>query len=59
MKDVKNSIEVLITNKSNKILGRTFTLGITPLKDYILQSMEVVLTRLLLFPDKKPSTFIS
>lgn len=59
MKDVKNSIEVLITNKSNKILGRTFTLGITPLKDYILQSMEVVHTRLLLFPDKKPSTFIS
>lgn len=59
MKDVKNSIEVLITNKSNKILGRKFTLGITPLKDYILQSMEVVHTRLLLFPDKKPSTFIS
>lgn len=59
MKDVKNSIEVLITNKSNKILGRTFTLGITPLKDYILQSMEVVHTRLLLFPDKKPLTFIS
>lgn len=59
MKDVKNSTEVLITNKSNKILGRTFTLGITPLKDYILQSMEVVHTRLLLFPDKKPSTFIS
>lgn len=54
MKDAKNSMKVLIKNTSNKILGRTFTLGITPLKDYILQSMEVVHTRLLLFPDKKP-----
>lgn len=59
MKDARNSMKVLIKNKSSKILGKTFTLGITPLKDYILQSMEVVHTRLLLFPDKKPSTFIS
>lgn len=59
MKDVKNSIKVLIKNKSNKILSKTFILGHTPLKDYILQSTEVVHTRLVSFPDKKPLTFIS
>lgn len=41
MKDVNNYIKVLIKNKSNKILSKKLTLGQTPLKDYILQSMEV------------------
>lgn len=41
IKDVNNYIKVLIKNKSNKILSKKLTLGQTPLKDYILQSMEV------------------
>lgn len=57
IKDVNNSIKVLFKNKSNKILSKKFTLGQTPLKDFILQSMEVVHTRLLLFPDKNIIVF--